>query len=78
MSASSTPTFDNKIFLSSNSFLSTYINSTLAISTYKVGATSFNIKASNFRQDIGYLGFIKAGNKALVEKEGSRLIDLAR
>lgn len=60
----------------SNLFLETYIESILAISTYKVGANSYNIKAPNFRQDLGYIGFIKATSNAV--KEGERLIDLAR
>ena len=76
MSIPSSSTYYNEILPSPNSFLSTYIDPTLAISTYRVGAYSFNIKAPNFRQDIGYLGFIKASSNALVE--GFRLIDLAR
>jgi len=69
MSASSTSTFYNEVLPASNSLLSTYIGPTLAISTYRVGANSFNIKASNFRQDIDYLGLIKTGNKTLEERE---------
>ena len=49
MSIPSSSTYYNEILPSPNSFLSTYIDPTLAISTYRVGAYSFNIKAPNFR-----------------------------
>jgi hypothetical protein len=76
MSAFNTLSYYKATFLEANFFLETYIESNLAISTYKIGASSFNIKAPNFRQDLGYLGFIKSTSNAAIE--GQRLIDLAR
>ena len=63
-------------FPESDAFLRNYITPSYARSTYRVGAYSFNIKAPNFRQDIGYIGFIESPkNHALL---GQQLIDLAR
>lgn len=76
MSAYNTPTYYKSTYPESNRFLETYIESKLAISTYKVGANSFNIKAPNFRQDLGFLAFIKSTSNPLIK--GQRLIDLAR
>jgi hypothetical protein len=63
-------------FPEANSFLETFIDSKLAISTYKVGPYYYNIKAPNFKQDLGYLGFIKSTSNYYLE--GQFLIDLAR
>lgn len=49
MAAYNTPSYYKTTFPTPNLFLETFIESKLAISTYKVGAYSFNIKAPNFR-----------------------------
>ena len=76
MSVYNNTSYYKTLYPESNLFLETYIESILAISTYKVGANSYNIKAPNFKQDLGYIGFIKANSNTAIE--GQRLIDLAR